>query len=433
MRRLMSVALLLALVGLWAGAVRAQPEMIHVRDEGVPLFYLETANVAASTDSLSRLLLNVRIPFDELQFLKLGSENYTAEVEISFVVFGKDGDQVEGKSFRQKVEAKNFDQTNSNQIYFSFRTYLDLPPGEYSLVTEVTDMDSRKTGRKKQKVVLRDFAKEPLGISDFVLIQAKEMSPQELELVRSMLPKDQQSDTTFFVARFEVYSHSNKPEFKIRYELRDFRDRVVQDGKFRYRKTGPRTRFYIPFKAKDLMLGTYTLTVKVDDGEHKTEISRPFRTRLSSLPLTITNLDEAINQLIYIASKSEIERMKKAPEEEKRRLFEEFWKKHDPTPGTPTNELMDEYYRRVAFSNAHFSAFREGWKSDMGMIYIIFGPPNDVERQPYNVVSNPFGEREIYAYELWYYYDLNRRFIFVDYRGFGDYQLLNPEDIYWNR
>jgi len=417
--------------GLLAGTAWAQPEIIHIRDEGVPLFYLETANVAANADSLSRLLLNVRIPYDELQFLKL-ENTYQSEVEISFVLFGKDGDQVEGKSYRQKITAHNFDQTNSNQIYFSFRTYLDLPPGEYSLVTEVTDMDSRKTGRKKQKVVLRDFMHEPLSISDFVLLQPSEMAPQELDFVRSMLSDKDSLGNDFFVARFEVYSKSSKPELKIQYELRDFRNRLVQSGKFRYRRNGERTRFYIPFKTKELMLGNYSLLVKVNDGEHKTKITQPFRTRMTSLPLTINNLDEAINQLIYIANKSEIEKMKKAPEKEKRRLFKEFWKKHDPTPGTETNELMDEYYRRVAFSNAHFSSFQEGWKSDMGMIYIIFGPPNDVERQPYNVVANPFGDREIYAYELWYYYDINRRFIFVDYRGFGDYRLLNPEDIYWN-
>jgi len=259
------------------------------------------------------------------------------------------------------------------------------------------------------------------------------MSATELNFVRSIMPEKDRADSSFFVARFEVYSKSSKPELKIQYELRDFRNRMVQSGKFRYKKSGVRTRFYIPFKSKDLMLGNYSLQVKVNDGEHKAQITQPFRTRMTSLPLTITNLDEAINQLIYIANKSEIDKMKKAPEAEKRRLFKEFWKKHDPTPGTETNELMDEYYRRVAFSNAHFSSFQEGWKSDMGMIYIIFGPPNDVERQPYNVVSNPFGEREIYAYELWYYYDINRRFIFVDYRGFGDYRLLNPEDIYWNQ
>ncbi len=420
-------------VFLCAAQAFGQAEIIHLRDEGVPLFYFEAANVASDTDSLSRLLLNVRIPYDELQFLKYGENNYQAEIEISFVLFDKEGDQVEGKSYRQKVTAHNFDQTNSNQIYFSFRSYLDLPPGEYSLLCEVTDLDSKKTGRKKQKITLQDFGSQPLGISDFVLLQPKELDPSELNFVLSMLPGDVKSDTSFFVARFEVYSQTDNPELKIKYELRDFRNKSVLDGKFRYRKTGKRTRFYIPLAAKNLMLGSYTLTVKVEDGKNKLEVSKPFRTRMANLPMTINNLDEAIDQLIYIADKTEIDRMKKAPKEKRREMFEEFWKKRDPTPGTKTNELMDEYYRRVAFSNAHFSSFQEGWRSDMGMIYIIFGPPNDVERQPYNVVANPFGEREIYAYELWYYYDINRRFIFVDYRGFGEYRLLNPEAIYWSQ
>jgi|Deesub1362B_J571_1020462.scaffolds.fasta_scaffold03192_2 GWxTD domain-containing protein len=419
------------LVGVMPTRGLGQPEMIWLRDEGIPLFYLETANVASDEDSLSRLLLNVRIPYDELQFLKFGPEKYRAEVEISFILFDKEGEQVEGKSFRRQVEAKSFDQTNSNLIYYVFRTYFDLPPGKYSLLCEVTDLDSRKTGKRKKEVELLDFGSVPLSISDFVLLQPRELSPAELTNVMSSLSEEARKDSSFFVARFEVYTRTDKPKLKIEYKLLDFRNKLVQEGKFTYRRKGNKIRFYIPFPEKSLMLGKYTLAITVNDGENKIKVNKPFRTRLAEMPITINNLDEAIEQLIYIADKKEIDRMKKAPDEQKRILFEEFWRKRDPTPGTPTNELMDEYYRRVAFSNAHFSTFQEGWKSDMGMVYIIFGPPNDVERQPYNVVANPYGGREVYAYELWYYYDLNRRFIFVDYRGFGEYRLLNPEALYW--
>jgi len=141
-------------------------------------------------------------------------------------------------------------------------------------------------------------------------------------------------------------------------------------------------------------------------------------------------LDVAIEQLQYIASRKEMKKLRNAPKDKKKEYFDAFWKAKDPTPGTETNELMDEYYRRVEFANQHFSGFREGWKTDMGMIYILFGPPNDVERQPFNVEANPFYETEIYAYEIWYYYDLNRRFIFADHQGFGDYRLENPMAIY---
>ena len=53
----------------------------------------------------------------------------------------------------------------------------------------------------------------------------------------------------------------------------------------------------------------------------------------------------------------------------------------------------------------------------MGMIYIVLGPPDNVDRHPFEYDSKP--------YEIWYYYDINRSFYFLDETGFGDYRLLN--------
>ena len=90
----------------------------------------------------------------------------------------------------------------------------------------------------------------------------------------------------------------------------------------------------------------------------------------------------------------------------------------DPSPGTEENELMDEYYRRVDFSNANFGTMQQGWQSDRGMVYIILGAPNDIERHPFESDGKP--------YEIWTYYRINRDFIFVDTTGFGDYRLVSP-------
>lgn len=43
-------------------------------------------------------------------------------------------------------------------------------------------------------------------------------------------------------------------------------------------------------------------------------------------------------------------------------------------------ELIKGYYSRVEASNHYFTTFREGWKTDQGMLYILFGPPHEVYR-----------------------------------------------------
>jgi hypothetical protein len=86
---------------------------------------------------------------------------------------------------------------------------------------------------------------------------------------------------------------------------------------------------------------------------------------------------------------------------------------------------MEEYYARVAYANRNFKQYMEGWKTDRGMVLIRFGSPQNVERHPFNSESKP--------YEIWYYYDQNREFIFVDETEFGDYRLQYPETDLWGR
>ena len=112
-------------------------------------------------------------------------------------------------------------------------------------------------------------------------------------------------------------------------------------------------------------------------------------------------------------------RLNDAPPMRREALFRDFWKRRDPTPGTEQNELMQEYYYRVEYANTHFSTNRNGWETDRGRIFILYGEPSDVEQHPFEINSKP--------YEVWYYNALNRRFVFVDYTGFGDYELVEPE------
>ena len=87
---------------------------------------------------------------------------------------------------------------------------------------------------------------------------------------------------------------------------------------------------------------------------------------------------------------------------------------------------MLEYYRRIDYSDRNFGAYkRDGWKTDMGMVYVSLGSPDYIDRHPFAVDSKP--------YEVWDYYNLNRQFVFVDQTGFGDYRLLNRDYRDFNR
>jgi len=86
---------------------------------------------------------------------------------------------------------------------------------------------------------------------------------------------------------------------------------------------------------------------------------------------------------------------------------------------------MNEYYRRIDYASKNFKSYNNGWNTDMGMVYVTLGPPDQVDRNPMAIDTKP--------YEVWQYYDLNRQFVFQDETGFGDYRLLNPQYGEWNR
>ncbi len=149
------------------------------------------------------------------------------------------------------------------------------------------------------------------------------------------------------------------------------------------------------------------------------EKEREFVMRWGIVPSTLADIDLAIKQTKYIATSKEYDAMVDATTlEEKQKLFQEFWRKRNPSPAMQHNEKMEEYYGRVQYANEHFSHFTEGWRTDMGMVYIILGAPSSVDRHPFEGDSKP--------YEIWTYYDFDKQIVFVDESGFGDFRLVTP-------
>jgi GWxTD domain-containing protein len=75
----------------------------------------------------------------------------------------------------------------------------------------------------------------------------------------------------------------------------------------------------------------------------------------------------------FIMNKDEYQKMINA--KDKQAAIDNFWL----TLGggeDRAKELIKRYYNRVQDANTFFTSHTEGWKTDMGMIYIVFGPPN---------------------------------------------------------
>jgi GWxTD domain-containing protein len=132
-------------------------------------------------------------------------------------------------------------------------------------------------------------------------------------------------------------------------------------------------------------------------------------------------LDDLFAKSVYIASEAEKDRYEALTTvEAKREFMYTFWRARDENPSDDRNQYYQDYLKRIAESNAKFTAAKkDGWKTDRGRVYLIYGPPSEIERYPNQIETKP--------YEIWRYESLEGgvSFVFGDITGFNDYQLLH--------
>lgn len=143
----------------------------------------------------------------------------------------------------------------------------------------------------------------------------------------------------------------------------------------------------------------------------------------------------------YIISKEERDAfVRLTTNEERERFIEEFWRRRNPDPDSPENSFREEHYRRIAFANEHFSSGIPGWKTDRGRIYILHGPPDEIDSHAAgSTYDRPpeqgGGSTTVYAFDIWRYRHLddvgdNIELWFADPTGTGEYHLtMDPGEV----
>lgn len=417
-----SALVAVAMVAMFAPTLCGQAEMSQDLNELGPQFHFDVSTMASPSDSTkSRVHIYVKITFDEVQFVRSDS-GYSAAYEVTVVVLDQGRDQVAGKVWRDEMTTEVYERTSSRNDFRTSYAGFDIAPGEYTLTIGVTDLETRERRQVTQPLKVRDFRAPSLALSEVTFASVVESDSLGLRSIRPDV-----SDNTIGVGRqlyacFEIYSRQPRRSVTISYRVLNARNKVALARAYSRPLSAWRTLEFFPLYPDSLAYGKYTLRLEVAADGLSDQVEKMFNVRWSGLPATVSDLDMAIEQVKYIAEKNEYDDLRKTPAEKRLNEFIRFWKRRDPTPGTEENEAMDEHYRRVEYANERFTVFREGWRTDMGMVYIILGPPNDIERHPY-----PAGDK---PYEIWYYYRINRQFVFYDPTGFGEYRLLNPYSLY---
>ena len=410
--------------------------------EGVPEFFVDV--VSARSDSsvtMARVDVYASIGYSRLNFITTPN-GFTAKYELSLeAVEINDNDR-----FRNRVQSKIWDgniivetyvQTQSDEHSDLTTQTFDLNPGRYIFEFELADKNSNQVYVQEIPVTVRDVS-GPAAISDLTLLESYD---KESFTIIPRVGKSVSTADGGFQLFYEVYADESQDVSIRRDVYRTVRDggipvapawmdlnadqedvvgAVYSDNELTKIGAG-KSQYVVTVPLEDIKAGAYVVRVSLHgtDGTLLDSSQKTISVQWTGLAAHIQNLDEAIQQLELFAKKRDVEFILDAPNQVERvQRFESFWKKRDPTPNTQRNEQMEEYYHRVASANQHYGSVRDGWRTDRGYIFVNYGEPDHVERQPFSFDYEP--------YEVWTYERMGRRFIFVDKTGFGDYELLVP-------
>src|SRR5207302_1453807 len=169
------------------------------------------------------------------------------------------------------------------------------------------------------------------------------------------------------------------------------------------------------------------------------------KTTKRKMKQTLKELDNAYKQwlqedVVYIITPDERNAfLQLQTNEEREQFIEQFWLRRSSNPDLPDNDFKEEHYRRIAYANEHYASGIPGWKTDRGRMYIMWGPPDEIESHPTGgTYDRPMeeggGSTSTYPWETWrwrYLEGIGENIIleFVDPSGSGEYHMtMDPSE-----
>lgn len=385
------------------------------------VFKFEALDFYSTEGTGSRVDIYIEIPLENFEFKKSKTEKekFTAAFDLTIDVFDQQQKRIYDAVSKEELVTNETHSEYLEQNSQILAKNLFLNPGKYKMKIAIYEPATQRNTEKTKDIEVLDFMKDPFSISNIMLV-SKLTDVGGKKFITPSITKQMGSVDTF---NLFFFIYKNNPESGVNVNCRvldDSKKEVFSWSDTLTQSAKMQNQYMIPVPTSGLNYGKYDIEVVASNPEFNVSSRTNFDLSSGDFPMALNDIDVLIEQLQYIAKQKEMDLMKAGKTKaEKEKRFLDYWKSKDPTPQTKRNEVMNEYYKRLFYANKHFSTtYRDGWRTDMGMVFIIFGSPSNIERHPYDMDNKP--------YEVWDYYDLNKEFVFVDYDGFGDYRLITP-------
>ena len=411
LRASLPVGALLAALALPDARASAEP----LFGTGAPRF---AADVSTRLDETGRpsLEVEIQVPYSELQFVRVAA-GYGAALEFVVVVRSGKG-EVAGDVWEERFVVGGFEETRNPALRIASDRSFRVPAGRYRVKVQVRDLSGGQQSSAEQPVTVTGLGSATLGLADMVFGLCGGDSSGAPVFQRSASRRYGEDVDRFCVQSsvLDLGTPSTERRYAVRWRIRDESAREVAAAETTLAAAEAHP-FLLRPPASRLFLGTYELEIQVREGGRKWSSTGSFEIEAVTAPVG-AQWSVLLEILEYVATPSEIEPLRKAKgEAEQAQRWKEFWARRDPTPGTARNESLIEFMRRIRYANSQFQGLGPGWRTDQGHIYIRNGAPDQIEDIPASLTSYPT--------QIWHYFELNRKYVFIDRDGFGRYVLVS--------
>ncbi|MBM4175446.1 MAG: GWxTD domain-containing protein [Ignavibacteria bacterium] len=343
-------------------------------------------------------VLNFNIRHDLLIFNKTVSDTFKANVQVQLEILDEKDFVIDRQIIEVNLSCAAYEQTISKELFYSNKFLLSLPKEMLKAKLSLNDVN--------RNVELR------LPPFNFSLTSEPKMMPifiseKDVRIIFSDSILTKFSNVYSFDATKNLLVLPYKPtEQKI---IVEFENSIFEVE----RVNGYSSDLSLyNFEKLKLLEGNYFLKFNSNTKE-----KIPFKVVWFNKPEYLKNISASVRLAEFIFEKDFTKEITSYSDEAKYIELFQAWKKFDPTPNTPFNELMAEFYHRADFATVTFKSLQiqDGALSDRGKIYLLYGTPKTNERS----FSQDGKAIEIWKYEG----QINHQFIFVDDDRSGNFKI----------
>ncbi len=333
-------------------------DLAHIYDQKG--FTKIQAEVYHTSDSISTVYMNIRLKdFHYRHYLESGL--YKTKFKVFYELY-------------QDYESKL--PIDTAAVYFSDTTGFDSEiemiinfdvkaesPHNYVLLISLFDLYSEETEPVQQIIEIEKsthFSRQNFLVkdSDGYLLFEKAIDTGQYFIIESDVPDSTDLYIRYFKRDFPLAKppFSNVKQETYKFEPDSFYVVNMQDGE------SPLLELPYP--------GIYHFQTDITQDEGLTLFHFEQRFPKIETPL------QAILPLRYLTTQKEYDKM--ISYQDKKMAVDSFWIQRASGNPERARKIIQKYYGRVQKANQLFSSYQEGWKTDRGLIYIIYGPPSEV-------------------------------------------------------